>query len=44
MQASSLAIVDTDAAIRFLYREKTLGDYPSIADIRVAVDRLATSP
>jgi peroxiredoxin len=44
LQAPGLAIVDTDGAIRFLYRGKTLGDYPSIADIRVAVGRLTTSP
>lgn len=44
LQAPGLAIVDTDGAIRFLHRGKTLGDYPSIADIRAAVGRLATSP
>lgn len=45
LQAPGLAIVDTDGRIRFLYRGRTLGDYPPIPDVLTAVRSIAaTSP
>ena len=36
-------ILDTDRTVRFLYRGRTLGDYPPIAEIVAAAARLGRS-
>ncbi|MDV8009184.1 redoxin domain-containing protein [Rhodococcus sp. IEGM 1318] len=40
LQAPGLAIIDTDRTIRFLYRGRTLGDYPSPAAVLSEARRL----
>lgn len=43
LQAPGLTIVDKDGVIRFLHRGRTLGDYPSIEAVRLAIGQLAAA-
>lgn len=40
LQAPGFVIIDTDRTVRFLYRGRTLGDYPSIGEVVEAAKAL----
>ncbi|MGH9247212.1 MAG: hypothetical protein ACRD29_23430 [Acidimicrobiales bacterium] len=40
LQAPGFVILDSDRTVRFLYRGRTLGDYPGVSDILAAATSL----